>query len=1254
MFRLFITLFFTSLFLCSYSHDQSNIYQFIENKGQWASNIKYRTELGGGRLYLENDGFTYHLYDLSEVNRYHGNKYEIPDKIPHINQHAFKVNFINSSENIEFKQSGESSNYYNFFKGKDESKWKSNVHSYSDITYNDIYSGIDLKIYNQNYDLKYDLIIAPNADPSKIKFEYDGIDKIFLEDGKLRVETSLGMLTEEKPWAYQKVNGKFVTVACNYILNGNVLSYEFPNGYNKSIELVIDPTLIFSSYSGSYSDNFGMTATYDESGHLYSGGMAYDIGFPTTLGAYDTTSNVFDNLYGITDVVITKYDPTGTSLIYSTYFGGGNDTLGTETVHSLIVDSQDNLCLFGITSSTDFPTSAGAYDNTFNGGLNFTFQNNGTRFDGGSDFYISKFSSDGSTLLASTIIGGSENDGANYNVNVAQYDSLQFNYGDQFRGEIMVDGNDNIYVASCTKSPDFPIVNGFGTNLQGTQAGIVMKFDSNLQNLLWSTFLNGNKKDACYSIKVDENEICYVTGGTYSTTFPIVGSTYQTSYQGGAADGFIAKIAADGTSLLASTYLGTSEYDQSFFLELDRNGEVHVFGQTEGMASFPVTPGVYSNPNSGQFITSLNKDLDAINYSTLFGNSRGRINISPAAFLVDYCGNIYISGWGEDLLQNSFALDSMPITSDAFQSTSTGYDFYLMVLEADAQGLIFGTYYGGATSREHVDGGTSRFNKDGVVYQSVCAGCGGNSDFPTSPFTVWSDTNLSSNCNNGVFKFDFGFKPVSTFSTDTIVGCDSLLVTFSNNSVNYDNFFWDLGNGDTTSTILNPSATYYLGTYEAILTSTNEHCDIGDTTKQVIIVYDNVQANFAVSDTGCLPQTVNFTNLSEDYIDLSWDFGIGTDTIENPIVVYNTPGTYNIQLIASNNVCQQFDTTNISITVDPIPVLTAMSDTILCESQQIDLSATSQFTDGTYTWSTFPDFSDTLNINDSIISVTPLIPTMYYVMVNNQHCSNIDSIYIDFLSNSIIISPDTGICIGDDIVLSIIQTSNIDSLTSIDWSPDSLLSIDGETSTTVSPNGSQYFSVSGTSYYGCDFNDSVYVSVDYLPNTINAWVEEDSMYIGSSTIAHAEPAGFNYNWTPITQFNSPNNSVSVVSPGALGPNIYSVDVTNGYCLRSDTIIIYAFEFECGPPNIFLPNAFTPNGDGNNDILKVRGGNLETLYFTVYDRWGEMMFETDDINIGWDGNFKGKGCDPAVYVYYLKGECIDGQEYLIKGNVTLIR
>ena len=237
--------------------------------------------------------------------------------------------------------------------------------------------------------------------------------------------------------------------------------------------------------------------------------------------------------------------------------------------------------------------------------------------------------------------------------------------------------------------------------------------------MVWSSYLGGREDDAAYAIQLDGQNNVYVSGGTRSTNFPGTAGGVNPAFQGGFSDGFVSKINSDGNNLIQSTYIGTNDYDQSYLIQLDGDNNIYISGQTVG--NYPVVPApgksIYSNPGATQFITKLDNDMSQIILSTVFGSpNANRPNISPTAFLVDKCDNIYVSGWGGETNQeNGGFTDNMPITSDAFQSNTDGSDIYLIVLSRDAETLKYGTYLGGATGRgEHVDGGTSRFDRKGL------------------------------------------------------------------------------------------------------------------------------------------------------------------------------------------------------------------------------------------------------------------------------------------------------------------------------------------------------------------------------------------------------------------------------------------------------------------------------------------------------------------------------------------------------------
>jgi gliding motility-associated-like protein len=1139
--------------------------RFTKNEGQWKQAFLFKANIGSGALFVEKNSFTYNFYN---ADKYHFHNFNKNAPIEKLRSHAFRINFLNANNNPTIVSKNAFSHYSNYFLGKDSQNWRSNVKSYQRIHYNNLYDNIDLVMYSLGNKLKYDVIVNPEGKVKDVQLHYEGQGKLSMDNkGNLHITTSVNEIIEQHPYAYQIIDGEKIEIPCKFKLEDNIVSFQMIKGYKKKYPLIIDPVLVFASYSGSFADNFGMTATYGYDGSLFAGGTAFNVGYPTTLGAIDTSFNGTPSS-GITDVVITRYDSTGANLIYSTYIGG----IQAETVHSIIANENNELYIYGATSSSDFPTTIGAYDETFNGGTSLNFPNNGTTFNNGTDIYVAKINPNGTNLLGCTYIGGSANDGVNHTVNQS-YDTLMNNYGDQYRGEIMIDNTGSCYITSSTKSFDFPILNGFDNTLNGHQDAVVFKLNSNLSSLYWSTYLGGTNADAGFSLKVDSSNYVYVSGGTNSNDFPTTLGSINTSFQGGKADGYIAKIDSNGSSIIAATYIGTNSYDQCYFIDIDRFGSIYIVGQTEG--NIPITNAIYGDPNSGQFIQRINNNLTTVDYSTLFGNGNINSEFSPSAFLVDRCENVYVSGWGGNIL-NGTALTGMPTCCGAPQPTSgDGFNFYLFVLERNAQSMLFGTYFGGSTSQEHVDGGTSRFDKNGIVYQSVCAGCWSNDDFPTTP-GAWSQFNNSSGCNNGIFKFDFEILPVAEFSVDTFQGCAPLTITFTNTSNNSDSYLWDFGGGDTTSQIF------------------------------------------------------------------------------NPIKTYNTPGVYNVSLLITDSICNTTDTAFQTITVDPPITVNGGDTTDVCDTTTLSISTTGGAT--IFIWSTNNQFTDTLNpsLSDSSLFISVSDTTWYFVMATNNICFATDSFLVNYVGFQIE-AHDTGACQGVPVPVCVSTPSNY--IPSYNWTPTTAI-ISGDTTNCalVNPDSATTYTVVAQNIYGCIATDTAVVTPSgFDPNNINVWADQDTLYDGEGTYLHVTPnTGFSYLWSPPVFLNNITSPDPFATP--ISTITYTVNLTelSSGCSYTKNYTLYAFEINCGEPDVFMPNAFTPNQDNENDILYVRGRNVEKMVLKIYDRWGELVFETDKQALGWDGTFNGELVDPGVFVYYLTITCVDGQEYFKKGNITVIR
>jgi gliding motility-associated-like protein len=1345
-------------YLQSFSQTQQSLIRFTENKHQWEDFILYRAQLDGGALFAQKDAITYGFYDKETYRSMHENARAKPVK--EIKTTGFKVSFIKANPGVHVESANPAKDYCNYFIGSDRSKWASDVKNYQKLFYKDLWQNINLEMLGQDNSVKYNFYVKPGADAADIRLEYDKTEKIYLHKKELIIKTSLNELVEHEPYAYQIIDGKQVEVPCNFQLKKNIVSFFFPKGYDKKYELVIDPVLVFSCQSGSLADNFGMTATYDGQGNLYSGGTCFGQGFPI-LNAYDSTYNGVVQ-YGMTDVVITKYDSSGLFLHYSTYIGGASSS---EIVTSLIVDNQNNLYLYGATGSTDFPMTSQAYDNSFNGGDTITFMFNGTYFFQGTDIYLAKLSAGGNQLLASTYIGGNGNDGVNTNV-ISTYtlnylgsgyiytlteskaDSLQYNYGDQYRGEIQLDNADNPIVCSSSRSANFPTKNAFDNSLGGMQDAVVFKFDQNLSQLQWSTYLGGSNNDAGYALFVAANNEVYATGGTRSNDFPVTTGAYNTTYGGGKADGYIAKISASGSSLLAATYFGTSNYDQTYFIQLDNTQNVYVYGQSLG--SMPVLNAGYSNSNGKQFISKLDSSLSTLLYSTVIGNGQAQINISPSAFLIDCSENVYISGWGGNIIYGP-GLFNMPLTPNAYQSSDPdGYNFYLMVLSKNVQQLLYATYFGGAQSHEHVDGGTSRFDKKGIIYQSVCAGCGGYSastvhqDFPIYPANAWPGTvgtpnhnTQNYNCNNGTFKFDFEYNAPKAVITDNYsTGCAPLTVQFNNNSISYGNYLWNFGNGDTTSIVLNPVKTYTAaGTYTVTLLVKGV-CIVGyDTTRTIITVKPTPIAAFTAVYDSCKNGVTIHDNSSAGTgtVSYHWNFGNGqTSTEQNPdsdSLIYQ-PGTYTISLIASGgNACADTIKQVVHFTLNPMQ---SLPDTAFCLGNSVQLNASG----GTsYTWQpsaglTNPNISNPIanptsttiytvtipqtdaagrtcnfKLTDTI-KVYPKVTAAFsyainscgntltftdssYTLVNIWHWnfgdSLVDSIKnpvhsyshpgtytITLFANNQYNCPDSikkVVTLGGFNPISISKNAvvckskqvqlNASGGLSYTWTPSANLNNANIYNPIATPTSTTHYTLylsqvnSGGDTCVSILHTNITVPV-YSSSVLTTYAHPDTITEGNSSQLGALVTNGNIIWYPDYGLSNDSTLNPTASPHHTTTYAATYVDPNGCVFPLSEITVYVLTAECNENTVFVPNTFTPNNDGRNDVLYARSNFISDIHFVVSDRWGQIVFETYDITKGWDGNFNGKPCNPDVFGYFITYKCNNGKESFRKGNVTLIR
>lgn len=1379
---------------------------FTQNLGQWDSRIAFRSQMSLATLFLENDCFTIVLQHPDNDNLKH-----FPadfNQKGRYRQHAYRLHFVGCNATTprgEERLNG----YENFFIGNDPGHWASGVLSYQTVHYDELYDGVGLTVYSAKNALKYDFVVAPHADADRIVMQYEGIDGAKVKDGNIVVKTSVMDIVELQPYAYQIIDGKEVAVEAHYQLDNNTVRIVLGE-YDHNRELIIDPYLYFSTYTGSTSDNWGTTGAYDSYKNTYTAGLVFGVGYPVSVGAYDGTYN------GNADIGIFKFDTSGSQRLYATYLGGSS----ADMPHSMFVNSFDELIILGTTGSGDFPTTSGAYNTTFNGGTALQYEGSNTiNYPNGSDLFIARFNSSGTQLQASTYIGGNGNDGLNYftrfnasnAVIMEGNDSLYFNYGDGARGELITDDQNNIYVGSTTTSTNFPTsTNCVQPTNHGDQEGIVFKIDYNLSHLLWSSYFGGSGKDAIYSIDVDSSYNLLIAGGTTSEDLSTTAASYKTTYGGGSADGFVAKISRYGTQLMACSYYGSSAYDQCYFVRTGKKDDVFLFGQTKATGSTLIHNATYNTPGSGQFLARLSPNLDSLIWSTVFGSGRNTPDISPTAFAADICNRVYICGWGRmwagysfsggsAIPWNTYGTSGLSVTSDAYQSTTDGQDFYIMSMLDDASQMIYGSFFGEPHSgsnmysgHDHVDGGTSRFDRLATIYQSVCASCGGFDNFPTTT-SAWSRLNNSSNCNNAIFRFNVANDfPVAEFLTPE-VGCAPYTVHFRNTGRG-NSYHWSFGDGIGSSTAAEPSYTYNTpGTYTITLVSYMENgCRATDTmTKQVLVLGHNRYNLDTVSTCMGLHMQIGVQPMLG--CTYRWIRGAVSDSsISNPYV--SASGVYT--LVISNSAC--------SDTIDQVVQwghigLTLSGDTAGCRSPMSLHMHADGNSGNNYVWSSHSNFSDTLG-RTAEIYYDIQHPQWLYAHVSNQlGCESTDSIYIHFYSicNSLSLAdpicPDScngtasaiitnyarppilynwgagntndsvkrnlcsgshtvtvtdanGCCITKTFTLSdplgptvndsithvkcmgectgaihlhIVGTSTYSLLWPDNGSTDTMRTglcpgiyivhitdangcvydysfevrdnadmnvqatlghntcpdacsgtasaqvtggqtpytyhwSNGETNATADELCKGNIIVIVTDSFGCSVSDTIFIDVQHSFDSIHAWADDSVVFGGESTTLHVTPipnAGFS--WTPRTGVASPTDSTTLVT--VLDTTTYYITVTDSIgCTHTDSVKVCGIEVDCGEGNIFIPNVFTPNGDGINDELCFRGEWVKEFHIAIFNRWGELLYESNDLSQCWDGRYKDNWCQPGVYTYTCHVRCEADKVSEFKGDVTIIR
>jgi hypothetical protein len=688
---------------------------FELNQGQVNSQIKFLSRRAAYSTFLTADGMTLALRPSNLT----------PSAVKQGAGHSILQLKLNGSvKNPVIIGEDQQPGIVNYFIGANPAKWLTNIPTYGKVRYKNVYPGIDLVYYGSHRQLEYDFEVFPGADPSKIQFEIKGASHIELDhEHNLVVSIGKDHLTFANPNIYEVLGDHHVPVTGNYTITDSThLGFQIEQ-HDATKALVIDPVLIYSTYLGGSGDDEARAIKVDSAGDIYVAGYTYDsTDFPLATSGPPPAGSphaLVAKLNHSTDlpfatsgpppaasphVFVAKLDPTGSTLLYTDFIGGSNQDYG----YALALDASDNVVVTGTTSSYDFPV-VNAYQATY---------------PGSSNGFLTKLSSDGSTLLYSTYLGGN---------------------GIDIPSSVAVDYNNDVVVAGYTSSTDFPVSNAYQPTVSPNAGGMfgwygfVTKFTADGSSLAYSTYFGGSSNVAyncggspCWgqpetmisSMVLDSTGNAYLGGTTNTYDFPVTPGSYQSTNvtQQNALVSFISKLGSAG-NLVYSTYF----YESSGLMTdiqaiaVDSGGAVYATGQAMSDGSFPITttticdPSIYGFACSYGFVTKFDGNASTLQYSTFLGPN----NLAFLSSIVLGSNNsAYVLGVTSS---NSFA------TVNAIEPYTGGNDLLLAELDPTGATQIWATYVGGSADE----------NSAGLAIDSsnnlYLAGTTTSADFPFTP-----------------------------------------------------------------------------------------------------------------------------------------------------------------------------------------------------------------------------------------------------------------------------------------------------------------------------------------------------------------------------------------------------------------------------------------------------------------------------------------------------------------------------------------
>jgi hypothetical protein len=700
---------------------------FEANVGQSASQVQYLARGSGYALFLTADSAVLSLTRSTTASAGGGSTMASAAGV------ALAMRLVEANPHAQVTGQDPLSGTSNYFVGNDPSQWHANIANYSQVSYQDVYPGVNLVYYGNQQQLEYDFDVAPGADPRSIRFAVQGADSLSLDaQGNLVLHSSSGDVVENAPVLYQTVNGVQQPVAGQFVLLGQDQVGFQVGAYDHSQTLTIDPVVDYSTFFGGSESASASSIAVGKSGNAYITGYTTSADFPSASGSFQRS------LSGSSDVFVTELNATGTSLLYSTYLGGNND----ESANSIAIDSSGNAYIVGVTLSSNFPTTAGA------------LQTSNTALSDGSEAFVTKLNPSGTALSYSTYLGGNAANAAN---------------------GVVIDSSGDAYVVGSTSSTQFPTTPGvYQTAKRGIANAFVVKLNPTGSALVFGTYL-GIFGDSGHAIALDSSRNIYVTGSTQSTNFPTTSGALQTVNGGSLThgtvqDAFVVKLNSNASGLLYSTYFGGNGLDEGDGIAVDALGDAYIVGGTAS-PNLRTTTGAFQTvapAGENAFVAKLNQNGTGLIYGTYLGGSG---DDHGSAIAIDSFGNAYVSGYTGS--------SDFPIAGGPFQPSSAGgfNDAYFAKLNAAGSALLYGTYLGGTLDD---DGNAIALDGSGSAY---VVGDTGSADFPTTVGAF--RTGPSGQLGAFVTKFDFPPPAISSISPSSAVK-GSAGFTLTINGSNFD------------------------------------------------------------------------------------------------------------------------------------------------------------------------------------------------------------------------------------------------------------------------------------------------------------------------------------------------------------------------------------------------------------------------------------------------------------------------------------